>query len=306
MPTNPNTPLNRAGTQASKEIVPVLKNILVGRRFASINPYLKGDGKTAFEYTHVSDLSDAFTQWKLPSGSGEHRDGVTTSFSIVKIPVIYKEFETEMADIMAWENRTVSPGQENNLNLITANFAARKVAEQEEEIIFNGWKPDGTNYSIKGFTQAAKNSVSGGSIATVGTMFGYISEAIGKLEEDGVIGENNSYNVGLPTAIMAKLRTLRFTNGDTELSKIQELLGNGKLYVTPNLSGTAVVLPVDTARQHVEFLNPVDYRIEFAHPKYDNIGSVEGIAYELFTPAYTRVDANGQTEAICKITSLTA
>lgn len=184
------TPLTRASTQASLEIVPVLRDTLVGRRFASINPYFKGDGKTAFEMTKVSDLSDGFVQWSLPTGN-EFADSIVSTLDIVKVPVLYKKFEVRKEDILAWDNRQVAPGEQNSLNLISATTASRKVAEQEEEMIFNGWKPDGTNYAVKGFTEVADNVVTGGSISTVGTMYGYVCSAISALEEDSIFGETD-------------------------------------------------------------------------------------------------------------------
>lgn len=304
--TNLDTPLSRAATQLSKDIIPQLRNSLNGRHFASINPFLKGDGRTAFEYTAISDMSDGFVQWTLPTGN-EHKDSVTATQRVVNIPVLYKEFAMPKADIFAWDNRVVGIGEENSLQAITARTAADKVAEQEEIVIFDGWKPDGTNYAVRGFAAAANSAISGGSIETVGTLFQYIAEAISALEDKKVYGENGSYNVALPTSIMAKVRTLRYTNGDRELAQIEELIGGGSVYAIPSdylPASTALVLPVDTSRRHIEFLTPVDFRVEFANAKYDNIGNVEGIVYELFTPSYTRVHSNGCTDAICKITNL--
>jgi len=300
------SPLTRASTEASREIVPILRNMLIGRRLASINPYMKGDGKTSFEITRVSDLGDAFVQWQLPTG-GEFSDSITTSLRVINIPVLYKKFETKMQDILAWENRDVGVTSENNLNFLSANTASRKVAEQEEIMIFNGWKPDGSTYTIKGFANAAGNVISGGSIASAGTMYQYVVDAICALEDHVIFGDNNSYNLAITPAVRAALLGKRYTNGDREYDEIVKLLGGGSVYVTPYLpAGDAVVLPVDASRQYFEFVNPVDHRIEFAEPRFANLSSVEGIAYELFTPNYLRENANGTTDAVAKITGLTA
>ena len=108
MPTINETPLTRAATQMSTEIIPVLRNTLVGRRFMAINPYMKGDGLTNLEVTKISDLSEAFIQYTLPDGS-EHSDSLVSSAEIVKVPVLFKNFNAKMQDILAWENRTVAP-----------------------------------------------------------------------------------------------------------------------------------------------------------------------------------------------------
>lgn len=310
MPTINETPLTRAATQMSADIVKPLRSILVGRRFASINPHLKGDGKTSLEVTSVSDLSDASVTYNLPSGD-EDSDALVSTSTIVKIPVLFKKFKIERRDILAWENRQVGAGDVNSLNSIAAATASHKVAEQEEEIIFNGWKQNGSTYAIKGFSQVAGNSVVGGSIATPGTLFGYVADLIGKLEEDGVFGESNSWNLALTPSIHAKLIGSRYQNGDREYPAIREILGDGNIYVTPTLSGkggsnadAAILTPVDTARQHFEFLNPVDYRISLAEPKWADLSAVEGIAYELFAPNFLRMRGN-VCNAVGKITGLT-
>lgn len=299
-------PLSRAGTQVSQEIIKPLRNILVGRHLASINPYVKGDGKTAVEMTKVADLSDAFIQWNLPTGN-EFDDSIVAQREIVNIPVLYKKFSVQMADILAWNNREVGAGQENSLELVSANFASRKVAEQEETLIFDGFKPDGTNYQIKGFSQSANNSVTGGSISTAGTMFGYVGNAISAIEDDGIFGENGAYNLCITPTIKGALLTKTYSNGDMELDKIKAILNGGQIYTTPYLpSGTAIVTPVDTARNYFEFINPVDYNVVFSEPKFAGLSPVEGICHELFTINYKYKNGSGNTDAVCKITSLTA
>lgn len=301
------TPLSRAATAMAKDVIKTLTPTFKGRYLASINPYLKDNGKSAYEYTLVSSMSDGFVSYEIPTDGG-FKDSVVTKSRIVNIPALYKTFEIAQADITAWDSRDVGVGEENSFPNIAANIAATKVHEQEEELIFNGWKPDGTNYTIKGFSQAAANSVTGGSIATAGTLTGYVADAIGLLEADKVVGENNSYNLSLPTSIMAKLRSLRYTNGDFELDHIYRILGDGDIYVTPNLSGTAIVTPVDTARNHFEFLNPVDYRVALTKSEYQDdphLGCVKGTVYELFVPSFLRVHENGTTDSVAKITSLT-
>jgi uncharacterized linocin/CFP29 family protein len=276
----------------------------------SINPYMKGDGLTNLEVTKISDLSDAFVQYSLPDGS-EHSDSLVASAEIVKVPVLFKNFSVKMQDILTWENRTVSPGATNSLDSLTSLTASLKVAEQEEELLFNGWKPDGTTYAIKGMNQIAGNSVTGGSIATAGTMYGYIGEAIGKLMADKVKGEGDSYNLAITSTIYTKLITRIMTNGTPEIEYIKKLLGNGSIYVTDTLAlqggsskEAAIVTPVDTSRVHFELLNPVDYKIVLANPEFEGLSPVKGVSYELISPYFKRLNSSSLCDAVCKITSL--
>ena len=301
---NLDNPLNRAATIASREIVPILRNTLIGRRFASINPLMKGDGKTSFEITSVSDLSDGFVQWNLPSGN-EFSDSIRSELHVVNVPILYKKFEVRMEDLLAWDNR--GAGEEYSLNSIAAVTASRKVAEQEEQMIFNGWAPDGSNYVVKGFSQAAGNVITGGSIATAGTMYQYVVDAISALEADTVFGDAGSYNLAVTHEIKSAILGKRYDNGDREYQAIKEILGNGQIYTTPYLpAGTALITPVDSSRQYFEYLTPVDYRIVFKAPEFEGLSPVTGISYELFCPHYLRENANGTTDAVAKITGLTA
>ena len=310
MPSINETPYTRAATQMSTEVVPVLRDTLVGRKFMAINPYMKGDGLTNFEATKISDLSSGFIQYSLPDGS-EHSDSLIATTEIIKVPILYKNFSVQMQDILAWQNRTVSPGTQNNIDSLTATTASLKVAEQEEELLFNGWKPDGITYTIKGFNQIAGNSVTGGSIATAGTMYGYVGSAIGKLAEDGVYGENQSYNLALTPTIYYKLLTRVMANGTPEIEYVKKVLGNGNIYVTNTLyqqggssKEAAIVTPVDTNRVHFELLNPVDHKIVLANPEFPGLSNVKGVAYELITPYFKRLNASNLCDAVCKITAL--
>lgn len=300
------TALQRAAEQAAQELVKPLQNTLVARRLASINPSMKGEGLTVLDVTHVSDMSGAFIQYNLPSDS-DHADSIYTKRELIQVPVLWKQFKVKKADVLAWANRQIAAGEENRLESVAAQAASYTVAEQEEQLLLNGWKPDGTNYAVKGFTQIAGNTISGGSISTVGTMFDYVAQAIGAIEEDNVHGENGSYNLTIPTAIRSTLLGKRYTNGAREMDEIKSLIGSrGDIIASPYLpSGTAVVTPVDTARQHFEYLNPVDYSVEFAAPKY-SFSDIEGTVYELMVPHWKRLNASNLCNAVCTITSLSA
>lgn len=301
------TLLQRASTAISKEIIKALEPNYIARYLVSVNPYLKDNGKNAYQYAHVSDMSGAFVQYRIPTNGG-HKDSVTSSQTIVEIPYLYKTFEMAQADITAWDSGEFATTQDNTLSAISATTAARKVQQEEEELILNGWKGDDTNYKIKGFSAAAKNIITGGSIATAGTLSDYVGDAIDALISANVYGENNSYNLTVPTKIGTKLMNLRYTNGDYEIEHLRKILGDGDIYMTPKLNGTALVTPVDTTRQHFELLNPVEFTTSLTKSEYQNdphLGVVKGTVYELCTPSFLRTDANGLTEAVSKITGLT-
>lgn len=310
MPTINETPYSRFATEMHNEIIRPLEARLVARKLATIDPKIKGDGITAFETFSVGDLSDAIITLQLPDGTGPS-DALTSSAEILKIPVLHKQFQVQKSEYLAWERRQVAPGTANAIDSEAAHAATTQVARKEEEVIINGWSPAG-NEKIPGFWSVANNSVTGGSIATVGTLFGYVADAMGKLNEDDVTGDNEAYNLVLSPAIHAKLRSNVYTNtGIREYKEVQELLNGGQILVSNLLSGNnsgndgAIVTPVDASREHFSLVNPVDYRVEFANPKYSSLSPIEGVVYSLMRPYFKRTNAQGKTNAVCKITGLT-
>lgn len=313
MPLINETPYSRFATQIHNEITRPLQTKLIGRRLATIDPNVSGDGITALEIFSIGKMSDAFITYELPDGSG-HKDSLTSTASIIKIPVLHKEFQIQKSEFLAWENRKVSPGQENSIDSVTAQAATYQVSKKEEETILVGWAPDGKNYEIPGFWTAANNTMSGGSVSTVGDLYGYVADAIGMLNDDDVFGDNDAYNVVLPSSINSQLKAnIYSTSGIREYSLLQELLNGGQILVsnllaknngTSNSKDGALVLPVDASREHFQFENPVDYRVEFANPKYPSLSPLEGVVYSLMRPYFKRTNASGKTDAVCKITDL--
>lgn len=312
MPVINETPYSRFATQVHNEIVRPLRTKLIARRTATINPTVKGDGITALEIFSVSSMSDATVSYSLPTGDG-HSDSLTSSAEIVKLPVIHKQFQIQKSEYNAWERRSVSPGTENSIDSETASAASHVVSKQEEQIIIDGWKPNGTVYEIKGYWQAANNSVVGGALAAPGDAYDYIADAIGKLNEDEVNGDNEAYNVIVSPAIYTKIRKSVYPNtGIREMDEVMKLLNGGQLLSSGILTANnatkdgAIVLPVDATREHFELINPVDYRVEFANPKYPSLSPIEGVVYSLMRPYFKRTNAEGKSDAVCKITGLSS
>lgn len=310
MPTINETPYTRFATEMHNEIIRPLETKLVARRLATIDPKIKGDGITAFETFSVSELSDAIITLQLPDGTGPS-DALASTADILRIPVLHKQFQVQKSEYLAWERRTVAPGASNSIDSEAAHAATNRVARKEEEVIINGWSPAGSE-KIPGFWGVANNAVTGGSIATVGTLFGFVAEAMGKLNEDDVVGDNEAYNLVLSPAIHAKLRSNVYTNtGIREYKEVSDLLNGGQILVSNLLTGNnsgadgALVTPVDAAREHFSLVNPVDYRVEFANPKYSTLSPIEGVVYSLMRPYFKRTNASGKTNAVCKITGLT-
>ncbi len=313
MPQINETPYSRFATQIHDEITKPLRTKLIGRRLATIDPKVNGDGITSLEIFSIGEMSDAFISYELPDGSS-HKDSLTSTADIIKIPVLHKEFQIQKSEVLAWENRKVSPGQENSIDSITAQAATYQVSKKEEATIIVGWAPNGTKYEIPGFWEAANNSVAGGSVSTVGDLYGYVADAIGKLNDDDVFGDNDAYNVVLPSSINSALKANIYSaSGIREYALLNELLNGGQILVsnliaknngTSNAKDGALVLPVDASREHFQFENPVDYRVEFANPKYPSLSPLEGVVYSLIRPYFKRTNASGKTDASCKITGL--
>lgn len=103
-----------------------------------------GFGKTLFEYERVNDLDEAGV-----SMDGMTRtDDDTVEFDLrnLPLPIIHKDFNLNMRRLAASRERGES------LDTMQARFAARRVTEKAEEILFAGYPRSFAGSQIYGYT----------------------------------------------------------------------------------------------------------------------------------------------------------
>lgn len=289
------TALQTAARYFDKELIEPLRQQLVGRKLVNVNPNIKGAGLHSVDIMKIIEMGAGFITYELPSGDIS-RDMIRVGSDVVKIPVLWKGYEVPRDSWDAMKNRGVA------LDTAAMLSAAQMVGVDEDTLILDGWKPNGSTYVINGLYPSANNDYS--STKDFGT-YGYATDAVAGamalLEADYVYPP---FNLVLNAVQMNELRASRSANGVRELPEILELLndgaGPGKIYTSPAIADTTgLVLSADAARAYIELIVPQDMRnILGEDSKIPDISPIYGTTFELVYPHIK------QTNALCKLSSI--
>lgn len=272
---------------------------MIGRKLVAQDPDCAGDGIFRARVRKVVGMGDAFISYKYP-GESVKRDRVEIKSGEVDIPVLYKPFEIERQDFLAFVNEGI------NLETTSSNEAGKVVTKLENELILQGWKPNGTDYKVKGLYQSASNTISTSlDFGTAGNADKAVNAAIAALETDSV--EATAYHLIINPTQMAELRPSRNgTSGIKELPEVIESLNNGspkgpgQVWSTSLMAaGTGMVIPYDPSMEFFRLLNPLEISSELGtDSKAPNTSPIYGNIYETLL-----IDIIN-TDAICTLTGI--
>ena len=288
------TAYENAAKYFDKELVEPIRQQLVGRKLfgkvTRVDP-----GVFNIDYNTLTDMGDAIVTFDLPDDTIE-KDSVKVATSSMKIGVISKGYKIPRSQFDAFAR------QGTPLDTAAMISAAQKVGEKEDDMLLQGWAPDGSNYKIKGLYQTAGNSyTTQKDFATFGYPTAAISGALALLYEDGIVGTN--FNLVLNYAQYAELQA-NYEYGTYEWDKIMKMInpnpgaGQGQILMSTDITaGTGMMTPVDTAGVYMDLIVGADYKNQVAVPKFD-ISPVEGITYTMVVPRIKH------TNAICTLTKI--
>lgn len=272
---------------------------MLGRQIVNVDPDIVGDGIFKARVRKVIEMGDAFIAYNYPD-EGTGRDRVEIRAGTVDIPVLYKPFIIEAQDMQAYLN------QGTNLETVSVRSAGKAVTRLENEMILNGWKPDGTNYEVKGLYQSANQTEATSlDFGTAGNADKAVNSAISKMEAQGI--EADAWNLVINPTQMAELRTSRISGLNVkEMGEVLASLNNGKesgpgmVYQTSLMTaGTGMVTPYDPTMEYFRLVNPLEITTELGtDSKAPKTSPVYGNVYE--TLLIDVIDTN----AICKLTGI--
>jgi len=289
------TALQTAARYFDKELIEPLRQQLIGRKLVNVNPNIKGAGIHSADIMKVIEMGKGLITYELPSGDIS-RDMIRVDADVVKIPVLWKGYEVPRDSWDAMKNRGVA------LDTAAMLSAAQMVGVDEDQLVIDGWKPDGTNYVIKGLYQSAGlDYATTKDFGTYGNATDAVAGAMALAEAKYVYPP---FNLVLNATQMNELRASRSTNGVREMPEILELIndgaGPGKIYSTPAITAaTGLLVPADSARAHIELIIPQDMRNVLGEDaKIPDISPIYGTTFELVYP-HTK-----QINALCKLSSI--
>lgn len=234
------------GREWDKQIVPVLRASSIGRKLIPLNAKLsgKGIGQTSVKTFGYGASAAAITDYNLVSMM---EDSVSVSDLSVQIPIQQDSIKIPRRTWEAMIQGGYTPQADQAVDM------ASKLSLELDQLIIDGWKPDGTNYEIKGLFQIAGNSTAGADFATAGNAIVSVGTLLGMLQDDGIFSEG--YNLTLATTQYQQLLGSTLTNGNSEFERVRQILNvdapqgtmPGRIFQSSILTAaTGIITPVAT------------------------------------------------------------
>lgn len=293
------TALQTAARKIDAELIEPLRQALVGRQLVYANPNIKGDGIYNVDINTLSNMGEAYISYALPSES-DPRDSIKVTRTNVNIPVVSKGFEIPREDFEAFRRAGIM------IDTSAAQSAAFVAGLKEDTLILQGWKPDGTNYTIPGLYQSAGNDYSSATvILTPGSLTTAVAGALGLMDDDNALAP--AYNLTMNPAQYAHALAVRSAQGNLELPEVITLLnrgtpgGAGRVLSSKGLPATtALISPVDPARRFIEIYQVKDFTTQLGmDSKMPDTSKIYGSVWALTYPHIK------QANALCKLSNIT-
>lgn len=290
------TALQKAATYFDGELIAPLAQKIMGRKLISLKPRMQGEGIKSADILKVIEMGAAQMAYRLPKEMS--RDMLRIDKETINIPVLYKGYEVDREALNAWARNGVA------LDSSAAISAAQVIGVMEDTAIIDGWKPQGTEYVMKGLYQwAGISNTTTYDFDTYGDAKKAVSATIGTLEAAFVYPP---FNLTLNPIEHAKLVMSESTSGIEEYPRIVRILngnadgGPGRIYSSPAIAAsTGLLSPVDPARVYMELMNPQALRNVLGEDsKMPGISDITGTSFEAI---YVHVK---QPNAIGKMTVL--
>jgi uncharacterized linocin/CFP29 family protein len=288
-------------------IISVLTAQSVGRQLMPINPELSGQGLGVLtvETLRYVARSGAITNYDIQK---DIEDTIDIESLQVRVPVQQDMVRIKYRDWLAYQKKKIPIEAD-----ISTDMTA-KIAREQDKIIADGWKPQGTNYLFKGMYQVAGNSVIGEDSGSYGNVKSAVVAAISKLKLSGVY--SRGYNLSLAPFNYAELMDSENDTGKEETAAILKILNAaapngsqpGQIYEVPDLAaGTAMVSPI-ASQENLRFFDIIELQVPENDLWYDGGRPKGDIMMEqvgALVPRFKHLDPDTLTDpCVCKITSL--
>lgn len=296
--------------QFDESVVPVLRANSVGRELMPVNPTLsgKGLGVLSVETLQYVARASAVTNYDIQN---DNYDTVDIKSFPTRIPVQQDDVLIKYRDWKAFQLKNIP--LENDLSTdMTANIVV-----EQDNIIVDGWKPNGANYEIKGMFQVAGNTVEGGDTSTYGNLTKAVTKAISKLKLAGVY--SNGYMLSIAPFNYAELDASESANGNPETDRILKVLNRaapagsqpGQIVEVPALAdGTAMVSPI-ASQANLRFFDLIETQTPQNNLWYADgnteTGDIKMQQTAALVPRFKHLNKATMTDpCICTITGLGA
>lgn len=293
--------------QWDKDIVPTLYAQDISRQLMPINPALsnKGLGVLNIDALKYVARGDAIINYDIQQ---DIEDTVDLSGTTWKIPVQQDDVKIKRRDWDAYALQGIPIESDLALDM-TANIAVQRTT-----LVVDGWKPDGTNYAVKGMYQVANNTVSGLDFDTFGNAYKTIAACIKELKTDKIYSQG--YNVTLSGLNYAELEGSVTSNGVSEMDLVLNLINRdappgtqpGRVFNGVDLAaGTGMVSPI-ASQANLRYFDIVETQEPIHHMWYEDgneqSGDIKVRQVGAMVPRFKHLDSQGKDNCICTFTGL--
>ena len=288
----------RLATYYDGEIIEPLRQTTIARKIMSVDPKVKGDDKYFVDIMSITGMNAGVIEYRLPDDV--NRDMISTSTEKVQLPFIAKGFQVPKQDIAVFAEGGI------DIEAANAKAAAWEVQKLEEAYLLQGWKPDGTNYEVKGLYQAAGNTCATSyDFGTYGNATDAVCDGIQLIEDDNIRGTN--FNLLLNSVQKNQLKKSKNSTTDArEWKDVMELLNEnggatGQILTSEHIAaGTGLLVPVDPARNYFDIKEPQPIKTVLGYDSKltEELSPVYGTIFELLLPNVKR------PEALCTLTGI--
>lgn len=296
--------LKDLGKAWDKDIVAVLAEQTIGRKLIPKNEALsgKGLGMTSVETRAYTARSGAVINYDIQE---DLEDAIDITAKTLKIPVQQDDARIKRRDWEAYKLAGVAID-----NDIAIDMAAN-VAAKEDALIIDGWKPDGTNYALKGMYKVANNTFGGADFGTVGSALAAVANAISLLRADKIYSVG--WNLVLNPVQYGEVEASYSTTLGLEYDAVLKMLNRnapgspGRIYESSNITaGTGMVAPVATAanKRFFDLVIAQEPKHDVWYETSEETGPIRARLVGALVPRFKHLNGSDLDNCICTLTGI--
>lgn len=240
------------------QMVSPMRRRLVGRKlFAKVRTFPEGTFNV--DRVNIAEMGDATINYQMPDESSDV-DNIDPSITNEKLAVISKRYKIPYAMVQSYLSKGIAI---DNAAMLSAAYVC---AAKENDLLIQGWKPNGSTYEINGLYNAAGNDYSTTKdFGTFGNATDAVAGAMALLLADGVEGVN--FNLVLNPVQATELDASRSANGVPEkpdvlrqLNPVADSPPGSILYSSAMTAGKGMMVPVDPDGGMIDLVVGMDFQ----------------------------------------------
>ena len=275
-------------TQVRDSVIDTIRRQSISRGILPAKMLPGGIGTMQYSFDSATEVSEAMLSYAFTDNS---EDVTGRSREHIPIPILHKEFRIGRRDLAACQLGGY------DIDTRTANSAAYRVGNLENEVVLDGFAPDDSNYQIEGIYRSANNSYeTSADFGTAGNATTAVSEALKLLAADEIVSDFDLYINPEQYIELASSIFGTSNEGAREMPLVEELLGGSVIKSIWIDAGTGMLIPTNCPNIFGELVVAQDATVEMQI--LEKSKDLWGRVYECLVPVIH------EPNAFCKLTDI--